>query len=293
MTYRGRFAPSPSGPLHFGSIVTAVASYLDARAHHGEWCLRIDDLDQPRVLPGAESAILRELERLGLWWNGPVNRQTHSHQRYAQGVERLREFHRCYDCGCTRREIGRGPYPGTCRNGINPDKLPRSIRFLNNSEKIWINDRIRGWWGVECAAFGGDFIVQRADRLSAYHLACVLDDNALGITDIVRGGDLLSPSAAQYLLTSALRIACPRYAHVAIVTNTKGIKLSKRAQALSTAIFPAEEVIIDAFATLGLPIDDEISPAIGVTELIAWGIAHWGISKVSQEPVLAPERYTK
>ena len=251
MTYRGRFAPSPSGPLHFGSIVTAVASYLDARAHHGQWCLRIDDLDQPRVLPGAESAILRELERLGLWWDGPVSHQTHHHQRYAQGIEQLRELHQCYDCGCTRQEIGSGSYPGTCRHGISPNKSPRSIRFLNSSKKIWINDRIRGWQGIECAAFGGDFIVQRADHLSAYHLACVLDDDALGITDIVRGADLLGSSGAQHLLTGVLGIARPHYAHVAIVTDGQEIKLSKRTQAVNTAIFPAEEVIIDAFVALG------------------------------------------
>jgi len=243
--YRGRFAPTPSGPLHFGSLVAAVGSYLDARAHSGEWHLRIDDLDAPRVAPGAIDAILRTLEALGFEWDGPVLFQSRRIAAYHAALHGLRRAGAIYPCGCSRSEIdtiaARGSegsiYPGTCRNGMAPDRRARTWRMRLERAPIELDDRLLGPQRIDLARDAGDFALYRADGIYSFHLASSIDDAELAMTDIVRGVDLLESSARQIYVMRVLGWAPPRYAHLPIAVDAAGTKLSKQtgADAVSEA----------------------------------------------------------
>ncbi|MEX0872604.1 MAG: tRNA glutamyl-Q(34) synthetase GluQRS, partial [Aquisalimonadaceae bacterium] len=193
--YRGRFAPSPTGPLHFGSLVTAVGSLLEARRHQGSWTLRIDDIDPPREAPGATDAILRTLERFGFQWDGPVVYQSRRLDLYSEALDRLRRSAYAYGCACTRREIANvavnGPngliYPGTCRQGLPPGRRTRAWRVRCDNTSIRFHDRFQGPMDTLLAETIGDFVVRRADGHFAYHLAAAVDDGSDGITHLVRG----------------------------------------------------------------------------------------------------------
>jgi glutamyl-Q tRNA(Asp) synthetase len=213
--YRGRFAPSPTGPLHFGSLVTAVASYLDARTHGGKWLVRMEDVDEPRCIPGSDLDILKTLERFGLAWDGPVMYQSRRKEAYREAFEKLRRDGYLYPCTCSRREAG-PVYPGTCRRGPAEPGRPLSWRVL--TENI------------------GDFVVLRSDGYFAYQLAVVVDDAQQGITDVVRGADLLDATPRQLWLQKLLGCPHPRYKHVPVVTNEAGEKLSK--QTLAPPLLP-------------------------------------------------------
>ncbi len=234
--YAGRFAPSPTGPLHFGSLVAALASYLEAKAAKGKWLLRMEDLDPPRVQPGAEDGILRALEKLGFEWNGPVLRQSALAERYAAVVEDLARRGFAYPCGCSRREMedsalaldGSRIYPGTCRHGLAAGKLPRAVRLRTHAAPIGFEDRIQGRIVQRVEKEAGDFVLLRADGFYAYQLAVVVDDMDQGITDVVRGADLLDSTARQIHLQRVLGARTPRYAHVPVVLNAAGEKLSKQ-----------------------------------------------------------------
>ncbi|TVQ74312.1 MAG: tRNA glutamyl-Q(34) synthetase GluQRS, partial [Chromatiaceae bacterium] len=198
--YTGRFAPSPTGPLHFGSLVAAVISWLDARTHGGTWRVRMEDLDPPREEPGAADRILRTLDAHGLHWDGPVLYQSTRLTAYADAMQQLREQGRAYDCGCTRREIAalalqglEGPvYPGTCREGLPAGKSPRALRVRTHDDPICFSDRAQGEVCQQLASQIGDFVIRRADGLTAYQLAVVVDDAFQGVTHVVRGIDLLA-----------------------------------------------------------------------------------------------------
>jgi len=243
--YVGRFAPSPTGPLHFGSLVAALASWLDARAARGRWLVRIEDLDTPRVQPGAADGILHSLERLGLGWDGEVLYQSARAPLYREAVEKLRES--VYWCGCTRREItdsslglaadGAQIYPGTCRNGLPAGKVRRALRVRSSSETISFPDRVQGLTAQNLDRDVGDFVLVRADGQFAYQLAVVVDDAAQGVTDVVRGADLLDSTARQIHLQRLLGLPTPRYLHVPVALDAAGEKLSKHtgADAVSAA----------------------------------------------------------
>jgi glutamyl-Q tRNA(Asp) synthetase len=233
----GRFAPSPSGPLHFGSLVAALASWLDARAAGGRWLVRIEDLDQPRVQPGAADDILRTLERLGLYWDGEVIFQSRRAPVYEEALSRLRDT---YLCGCSRREIadsavslaadGAQVYPGTCRAGLAPGRAARSLR-VRVAGSILFLDRVQGRLAQDLAREVGDFVLRRADGQFAYQLAVVVDDAAQEVSDVVRGADLLDSTPRQIYLQRLLGFPTPRYLHVPVVLDAAGDKLSKHAGA--------------------------------------------------------------
>lgn len=234
--YTGRFAPSPTGPLHFGSLVAALASWLDARAAGGRWLVRIEDLDAPRAQPGAADAILRTLERLGLWWDGEVLYQSTRAARYREALDRLQAH--TYWCTCTRREIadsslglasdGAQIYPGTCLTGIPQGKPARALRVRARGPAISFQDRVQGPAVQDLSREVGDFVLLRADRQFAYQLAVVVDDAAQGVTHVVRGADLLGSTARQIHLQRLLGLATPHYLHVPVALDAAGGKLSKQ-----------------------------------------------------------------
>jgi glutamyl-Q tRNA(Asp) synthetase len=233
--YRGRFAPSPTGPLHFGSLLAALASYADARAHDGVWLLRIEDLDRPRAVPGAADAIQRTLHAFGFEWDEPVVFQSARLDAYDAALARLDALGLVYGCGCSRAEIAararlgiEGPiYPGTCRDGLPPGRRARSLRLRTEAESILFEDRIQGRQGHSIAESIGDFVLRRADGLHAYQLAVVVDDAWQAVTQVVRGADLLLSTPRQIGLQRALALPTPTHAHVPLVLDEQGRKLSK------------------------------------------------------------------
>ena len=266
-TYIGRFAPSPTGPLHAGSLVAAVASYLDARAHHGQWLVRIEDIDEGRSVPGADTAILALLDSLGMHSDREVVWQSRRKALYAAAAERLGAH--AYPCGCNRREIldsrlgvapdGAAIYPGTCRHGLAPGRSMRSLRLRvpdAPDDAITFVDRFAGPTTQHLALDSGDFVLKRADGYWAYQLAVVVDDADQGVTDVVRGADLIDSTARQIHLQRLLGVPTPRYLHVPVVRNANGEKLSKQTGAL--AVLPGDEAaaidaLMDAARFLGLP----------------------------------------
>jgi glutamyl-Q tRNA(Asp) synthetase len=240
--YRGRFAPSPTGPLHFGSLIAALASYVDARAHDGEWHLRIDDIDEPRIRMDAELDIRSTLERYGFAWDGAVVRQSERMDRYADALATLRQMEAVYECACTRRDLETAPlgsggervYPGTCRGGIPADRTLRSDhawRVRVDETVVSFRDRLQGPQQQYLSRDIGDFIVKRADGMFAYQLAVVVDDADAGITHVVRGADLLASTPRQIFLQRKLGYFEPAYLHVPIALNAVGEKLSKQTRA--------------------------------------------------------------
>ncbi len=227
--YVGRFAPSPTGPLHFGSLVTACASFLEALRRQGQWLLRIEDLDRDRNLPGAAAAILADLERFGFQWHGPVVHQSEREPLYRAAFEQLSSRGLVYPCGCSRKELAAfGPvYPGICSNGLPPGKQPRSWRLRVHGEIEFV-DGIQGRFRQTLPSDAGDFVVLRADGMFAYQLAVVVDDAAQGVTDVVRGADLLDSTPRQIFLQRQLALPTPSYMHVPVVLDTRGDKLSKQ-----------------------------------------------------------------
>lgn len=284
-SYVGRFAPSPTGPLHAGSLVAAVASYLDARAHKGEWLVRIEDIDEGRSVPGADQAILALLHSLGMESDREVVWQSRRKHLYAAAAERL-GMH-AYPCGCNRREIvdsrlGVGPdgaaiYPGTCRPGLAPGRSMRSLRLRvpdAGHDAITFTDRFMGTLTQHLARESGDFVLKRADGFWAYQLAVVVDDAEQGVTDIVRGADLIDSTARQIHLQRLLGVPTPRYLHVPVVRNANGEKLSKQTGAL--AVLPGDEAaaidaLLAAVRFLGVPLERPASlPAFWQRAVPAW-----------------------
>lgn len=238
--YRGRFAPSPTGPLHAGSLAAALASWLDARASNGAWIIRIEDLDPPRVVPGAAQSIVQTLAQCGLESDEPIVSQSDCGGRYQAAFEVLQAKGLVYGCACSRRDIDKmvearggrdGIYPGTCAGGAGGDRPVRSFRLRVPDETVAFTDRAAGVCVQHLQRDVGDFVIRRADGLWAYQLAVVVDDDAQGITDVVRGADLLDNTPRQICLQRALGLTTPRYLHVPLVLDAAGQKLSKQSGA--------------------------------------------------------------
>lgn len=294
--YRGRFAPSPTGPLHFGSLVAAVGSYLDARQRGGEWLLRMEDLDPPREQPGAADQILRTLEAYGFEWDGPVWYQSRRGEVYLAALETLRDAGLVFDCACTRRELRDlapagidGPlYPGTCRNGLPPGRAPRAMRMRVALHRVGIEDRLQGLISQQLDTQVGDFILRRADGLFSYQLAVVVDDGAQGITDVVRGSDLLDSTPRQVYLQQRLGIATPTYLHLPVAINPAGEKLSKQTHAAAIPANVDVELLCRTLRFLG----QEVPAGLAEADLVAfweWAIRHWDTTRVPACRALLPD----
>jgi len=278
--YRGRFAPSPTGPLHFGSLVAAVGSYLDARSRQGEWLVRMEDLDPPREVAGAADRILYTLENFGMQWDGPVLYQSQRADDYRAALAQLESAGHLFGCACTRREIadtgnpdGSLVYPGTCRNGLPPGRKARALRVRVNDTPLIVQDALQGTLRQVLAHAVGDFVLRRADGLFAYQLAVVVDDATQGITHVVRGADLLECTPRQVYLQQLLEYPTPAYLHLPVAVNAEQEKLSKQTVAPDICVANKVHTLRLALAFLDQPPPpgDDLSLA----ELWQWAIAHW------------------
>lgn len=275
----GRFAPSPSGPLHFGSIVAALASHLEARVAGGRWSLRIENIDRQRERAGAADAIVRELERLELHWDGPVIWQSARVEAYREVAASLLREGIAYACSCSRREVGNAIYPGACRARGLAWTAGRALRLRVPAVDLAFIDRLQGPYCQALAQDCGDFVVWRADGDPAYHLAVVLDDAAQAVTDVVRGADLLDSTPRQIHLQRHLQLPTPRYAHLPVALDADGRKLSKQTADTLIEMTPASTVLTAALAFLGHPPPPALSGA-PPAELLAWALGHWRLANV-------------
>ncbi len=286
LTYRGRFAPSPTGALHFGSLLAAVGSYLDARSRGGEWIVRMENLDRNREAPGAADRILRTLERFGFEWDAPVLYQRHRDNAYSAALDRLTARGIVYPCACSRREVAENGrmgregviYAGTCRDGLPGGKAPRALRVRTPSETFRFHDRIQGAQHQCIEREVGDFVIRRADGYVAYQLAVVVDDAAQGVTHVVRGADLLHSTPRQILLQRLLDLPTPEYAHLPLAVDRHGRKLSKQHADTPVDADAPLPALLKTLHFLDQPLPPEV-PA-NVREFWTWAIAHWDIERV-------------
>ncbi len=277
--YCGRFAPTPSGPLHFGSMVAAVGSYLDAKSRGGLWVLRIDDVDAPRVAAGATDAILRCLAQFQMHWDAVPVLQSERTAAYRAALDDLRTRGLVYPCGCSRKEIGEGAagalvYPGTCRNGLGREREVRAWRVRTEGTAIAFQDQLQGRVEQNIEAEIGDFVLYRADAVFAYHLACVIDDCAQGVTHIVRGADLLASTPRQIYLQELLGLPTPEYLHLPVALSAAGEKLSKQTLAHPVQAEQAEAVLIEVLRFLNHAPPEHLHRS-NLAGIWRWALQHW------------------
>lgn len=285
--YRGRFAPSPTGPLHFGSLVAAVGSYLDARAAGGQWLLRMEDIDESRAVAGAADAILRALERLGFAWDSEVAYQSRRKALYRAAFGRLRLDAGVFACACTRREVadsalgpdGAPRYPGTCRDGVPRGREARAWRLKVEPGLVCFEDALQGRICQDLAAEVGDFVVLRADGCFAYQLAVVVDDAEQGISHVVRGADLIDSTPRQICLQRRLGLAQPAYLHLPAAVGAAGEKLSKQTRARPIDGAHAQTALAAALEFLGQEPPADL-PDAGLDDLWRWAISNWKRSRL-------------
>ncbi len=279
-SYAGRFAPSPTGDLHLGSLLAAVGSYLDARRQGGRWLVRIEDLDTPRVVPGSADRILRTLDAFGLHWDGPVLYQSQRLDLYQEATDKLKSAGLTFECSCSRRELPEDAdsgYPGTCRNGPTR-RGATATRLRVHAPVVLFDDRIQER-SATAAVTPGDFIIRRKDGIFAYQLAVVVDDAAQQITDVVRGADLLGSTARQIALQRALQLPTPRYAHLPVVMEPRRGKLAKSRHSVPLEPAHAGAAIAHVLRLLNHPPPPELDSA-GPTGLLAWAAGSWNCARL-------------
>ncbi|MEJ2130092.1 MAG: tRNA glutamyl-Q(34) synthetase GluQRS [Gammaproteobacteria bacterium] len=277
--YIGRFAPSPTGPLHLGSLLAALASYVDARAHRGAWLVRMEDLDPPREVRGAQDEILRSLEAHGLQWDQEIMRQSARSEHYATALSKLTDRGLIFRCRCTRRELEGAIYPGTCRSRRVSVNEAHALRVRVPDASITFTDLNLGKVSQNLARDVGDFIVRRRDGLHAYQLAVVVDDEAQNVTHVVRGSDLLDNTPRQIFLQRALGLATPSYLHVPVITTPGGRKLSKQTGARALDSTRASDNLRDVLRRLGHPPPNALCGA-KPRDLLRWAVTHWQREKL-------------
>lgn len=288
MSYIGRFAPSPTGPLHLGSLMAAVGSYLEAQAHGGRWLLRIEDLDPPREMPGAADGILRDLEALGFHWDGPVLFQSCRLEAYEAALDRLQRAGRLFPCACTRSEIAdsavtgiEGPvYPGTCRHGLATGKSARALRVRVESGDLLFEDLLQGPIHQDLRRDIGDFVVRRADGCHAYQLAVVVDDAWTEVTHVVRGSDLLLSTPRQLHLQKLLGYSRPIYMHLPVLVNAAGEKLSKQTHAAPLDLSRPPSALWQALYHLQQSPPQSLRHST-IEDVWSWAREHWQADAMS------------
>ncbi len=271
--YIGRFAPSPTGPLHYGSLYTALASFLEARSQQGSWLLRIDDLDTPRNRPGSVDSILKTLDAFGLHWDDSVAYQSQYLDVYHEVLDQLVENKLIYFCTCSRKALTE-IYSGVCRGKETPPKSPHSYRIRTDNRNISFKDELQGLISHNLAKQHGDFILKRKDQIIAYQFAVVIDDHRQNINHVVRGYDLLNSTPRQIYLQQILGLVTPNYMHVPVIIDEQGYKLSKQTRATAVDIKKPEAAIFELLTLLkqNPPRELQYAPS---TELLSWAIEHW------------------
>ena len=290
----GRFAPSPTGPLHFGSLLAALASYLEAKTQGGLWLVRMEDLDKPREVAGAANHILNTLEKFGLEWDGEVVYQSQRSELYQEALNQIKAQPLIYQCSCSRKEIAdsynQKPaqhgidgliYLGTCRDKSSTFK-PYAERIKVKDQNISFNDAIQGKIDQNLANQIGDFVLKRADGLFAYQLAVVVDDYLQGVTHVVRGADLLDSTPRQIYLQQVLGYSTPKYAHIPVASNQAGEKLSKQTLATPIDANNAPNLLINALDFLGQTPPQDLSN-YKAQEILAWAMQHWALDKIPKQ----------
>jgi len=285
----GRFAPSPTGPLHFGSLVAALGSYLSARHQQGRWQLRIEDLDPPREIAGATEQILHTLDALGFEWDGAISYQSKRLDLYRDAVRQLEKAGITYCCTCSRRDISKAGlpglegmrYPGTCRTAKH-QVADASIRVITEDTEITFEDRIQGKQRQNLQRDIGDFIIQRRGGLSAYQIAVIVDDAEQGITEVVRGSDLLSSTPRQIYLQKLLGLSQPNYLHLPLATHVAGDKLSKQTGAMGIDVAKGSQALYSALEFLGQRPATELFGA-PTAEILVWGEKNWKVGNIPEK----------
>jgi glutamyl-Q tRNA(Asp) synthetase len=282
--YVGRFAPSPTGPLHFGSLVAAVASFLQARVNNGRWLLRIEDIDPPREQPGATSQILKALECYGFEWDGETIFQSASADAHEEALSSLLVRDLAYRCSCSRKDLAglpSGPlgviYPGTCRNGTSAEQV--AIRVKTDNSAIRFNDAIQGPFTHRLETESGDFVIRRRDKLIAYQLAVVVDDEIQGVTEIMRGIDLIDSTPRQIWLQTVLNFKVPHYAHIPVITHPNGDKLSKLTAAQAIPLERVKQVLVEALAALRQSPPEHLEDD-SLAQIWSWATENWRIGNL-------------
>ena len=292
--YIGRFAPTPSGPLHLGSLTAAVISWLDARSRNGVWHLRIDDIDRPRVVTGAADSIQRTLDCFGLGWDGPVVYQSRRVPAYLEVATQLQSRGHAFSCACSRRDVAaaglpgwEGPiYPGTCSAGLRAGQAARALRLRAEQHHWVIEDRCLGPVGFDLHWLGGDFVIRRADGLFAYQLATVVDDVELGVTNVVRGIDLLGSVPRQLQLYQCLGQSAPTYLHHPVVVGRGRSKLAKSSGAARVGCREPATTLARVLSAIGIPVvESGFARSDAVAELLEHAVAHWHPGLLPHEPI--------
>ncbi|OIQ25261.1 tRNA glutamyl-Q(34) synthetase GluQRS [uncultured Vibrio sp.] len=281
MSYVGRFAPSPSGPLHFGSLVAALGSYFQAKSQQGKWLVRIEDLDPPREMVGASDLILATLDAYHLHWDGEVIYQSQRHEFYQSQIEQWLDSKEAYFCQCTRKQIKQsgGFYLGTCRDATITSNEPCSVRFKVPQAIDHFIDQKHGQIDIPASLADEDFIIKRRDGLYAYNLAVVLDDIDQGITEVVRGADLIEPTGRQINLYHAMKQPEVSYLHLPLALDSNGNKLSKQNHAPALDNEAPVAALLAAMTFLGFTIDTHIANA-KIDEIVNWGCQNWSLQNL-------------
>lgn len=286
--YVGRFAPTPSGPLHFGSLVAALGSFLQARSRSGRWLLRVDDLDAPRVLPGSIEGILATLAAFGLHWDGEVIYQSQRYEAYREGLRKLQDTGLCFECGCSRKALVQTAtrqgtegliYPGTCRQQAPDPKRPHSMRMWVQGVTVPWHDQHFGPQLQNLEQDIGDFVVWRGDGVCSYHLSVALDEPDFGVTEVVRGSDLMASTPRQIWLMRLLGKRVPDYLHLPVAVNAQGEKWSKQTKAPALNAAMASVQLHKALEFLGQAPPTELKHA-PCEELLGWACQHWNLDQV-------------
>ncbi len=287
-TYRGRFAPSPTGPLHFGSLVAAVGSYLRARSQGGDWLVRMEDVDTGRAVPDADQLILETLARFGMEWDQPVVFQSSRVHQYKAALDSLTDARKAYPCGCSRKEIDGRIYPGICRTGLPSGRSRRSMRVLTEGQSIRFTDALQGPHRQNLESEVGDFVIHRADGLFAYQLAVVVDDADQKVTEVVRGCDLLDSTPRQIYLQRLLGLTTPAYAHLPVAVDRSGSKLSKQTKALPVDSRHPVPLLHRALEFLGQHPPEELL-RVSLAELWDWAVQNWDVDGVPRRHTISVE----
>jgi glutamyl-Q tRNA(Asp) synthetase len=280
--YKGRFAPSPTGKVHFGTLTAAVGSYLQAKKNNGDWIIRMEDVDVTRKVKGSDSEILKTLELFGFEWQGEVIYQSMRTEYYQNALEQLKELSLVFPCVCSRKQLAAirsDIYPGTCRIRTLPENNDHALRLLTTDAIIEFDDVVMGKQSQDIARQCGDFVIKRRDGLFAYQLAVVVDDYLQGITEVVRGADLLESTARQIYLQRLLGYPTPGYCHLPLAVDADGSKISKSEGAAKVEIKNKEKLIYEVLAFLGQNPPADLFRS-NISYIWKWAVENWDISLV-------------